>query len=116
MEEAYIFTDDPAFLAELASAVKKLVSRVDAPLLRSILNSYFTTVTRTITNAAPKAIMLNLIRATQEAIYKTLFDAFSTTSTDGLLDEADDVETKRKADVELLEKLRAAKKALEALS
>ena len=116
MEESYIYTDDPAFLAELQAAIKKLVTHLDAPLLRSILNSYFSTVTRTVTNCAPKAIMLHLVRATQQRIYSALFDAIGRTPLDGLLDESEEVEVKRRADVELLNKLRAAKRALEALA
>ena len=46
MEENYIMTDDPAFLAEMAGVVKKLVNRLDAPLIRTILVSYFSTVRR----------------------------------------------------------------------
>ena len=53
MEESYIFTDDPSFLSELTSAVKKLVNRVDAPLLRSILTSYYGTVVRSVGRPAP---------------------------------------------------------------
>ena len=116
MEEAYIYTDDATFLAELQAAVKKLVTRLDAPLLRSILNSYYQTVVRTITNSAPKAIMLNMVRQTQNSIHSALFDALSRTPIDGLLEESADVEVKRKADMELLAKLRAAKRALEALT
>ena len=69
MEEAYIYTDDDKFLSELSAAVKKLVTRLDAPLLRSILNSYYATVQRTVTNSAPKAIMLHLVRTMQTRLY-----------------------------------------------
>jgi len=113
MEEAYIYTDDEKFLAELQSAIKKLVTRLDPPLLRSVLNSYYGTVTRAVINAAPKAIMLHLVRASQEGVYRALFDALSREPLQGLLDEPDDVEAKRRADLELLEKLRSAKSVLE---
>ena len=115
MEEAYIYTDDPTFLEGLQAAVKKLVTRLDAPLLRSILQSYFGTVTRTVTNAAPKAIMLHLVKGSQGAIYAALFDSLSRTPLEGLLDEPEDIDSKRRTDIELLHKLRAAKRALEAL-
>jgi len=116
MEEAYVYTDDPAFLTELSNAVKKLVSRIDAQLLRSILVSYFATASRSITNAAPKAIMLHMVRQTQGAVYAALFEALGRAPTDGLLDEPTEVDVKRRADVELLAKLRAAKRALETLA
>ena len=60
MEENYIYTDDPSFLAELANAIKKLVNKLDAPLLRSILVSYFATSQRSVSNAAPKVCWLPL--------------------------------------------------------
>jgi len=116
MEEAYIYTDDPAFLAELSNAVKKLVNRVDAQLLRSILVSYFSTTSRSITNAAPKAIMLHMVRQTQGAVYAALFETLGRAPSEGLLDEPMEVDVKRRADVELLAKLRAAKRALESLA
>ena len=47
---------------------------------------------------------------------RALFDALSRTPLEGLLDESEEVDVKRRADVQLLEKLRAAKRALEALS
>jgi len=113
MEEAYIYTDDDKFLADLFAAVKKLVTRLEAPLLRGILTSYYGTVVRTIVNAAPKAIMLHMVRATQEQLYNSLFDALHQKPQDELLDEPDDLNAKRKADMELLEKLRSAKRVLE---
>ena len=116
MEEAYIYTDDPSFLAELAGAIKKFVNRIDAPLLRSILTSYFSTVVRSITNMAPKVVMLHMLRGTEQSIYPTLFEAIGRHPPAGLLDEPPDMDAKRRADVDLLTSLRAAKRALEALA
>ena len=45
-----------------------------------------------------------------------LFDALMRSPLEGLLDEPEEVDVKRKADIELLNKLRAAKRALEALA
>ena len=111
-----IYTDDPTFLDGLHAAVKKLATKLDAPLLRSILNSYFGTVTRTVSNSAPKAIMLHMVRATQQSIHATIFDALGRTPLDGLLDESEDIDVKRRADHELLAKLKGAKRALESLA
>ena len=72
MEEAYISTDDPAFLAELQGVMKKLASRLDVNLLRSILVSYYATVQRAISNSAPKAIMCFLVRGTQASVLASL--------------------------------------------
>ena len=96
--------------------VKKLVNRVDAPLLRSILTSYFATMVRSLTNTAPKAIMLHMLRGTEHSIYPTLFENLGRHPPAGLLDEPPEMDAKRRADVDLLSKLRAAKRALEALA
>ena len=72
--QAYISTDDPAFLAELAAVVKKLVNRMDASLLRSLLVSYYSTVQRALNNGAPKAIMRLLVRGCHESVYGYMFD------------------------------------------
>jgi len=115
MEENYIYTDDPAFLAELSSAIKKLVNKLDAPLLRSILVSYYATIQRSVSNAAPKAVMLYMVKGVKDHIYMTLFENVSRRDTDGLLDEPPETDAKRRADMELLSQLRAAKRVLESL-
>ena len=46
--------------------VRKLVTRLDVGLLRTILTSYYATVQRALSNSAPKAIMCFLVRGTQE--------------------------------------------------
>ena len=116
--------------------------------LADVPSSNAATVQRTVTNSAPKAIMLHLVRTMQTRLYayrlasrpnpthallcrtplkktsvfaslcggRALFDALSRTPLEGLLDESEEVDVKRRADVQLLEKLRAAKRALEALS
>jgi len=118
MEEAYIYTEDPTFLAELSAAVKKLVSRLDAPLLRSILTSYFATTTRAIAQAAPKAIMLHMVRATHSTIHATISHQLIRpgSGAESLLDEPPDIDAKRRSDMELLARLRIAKRALESMS
>ena len=116
MEAAYIYTDDPTFLAELSAAVKKLVTKLDAPLLRNILVSYYATTQRSVVNAAPKAIMHFMVGGTKDQIYQLLFENVTRGATAGLLDESPDIEAKRKGDLEVLSKLRAAKQALETLS
>lgn len=45
--------------------MRKLLAKLDAALLRSILASYYATVVRSLSNAAPKAVMLHLVRAVQ---------------------------------------------------
>ena len=115
MEEAYIATDDPAFLQELNAVVKKLVNRMDANLLRSILTSYYATVVRSVSNAAPKAMMLFLVRASHESIHAHLVDRIGRQPAGTLLDEPAAMEARRRAVFETLAKLRAARRALESL-
>jgi dynamin 1-like protein len=116
MEEAYISTDDPAFLAELAAVVKKLVNRMDASLLRSLLVSYYSTVQRALNNGAPKAIMRFLVRGCHESVYGYMFDRIARQPPKDVLAEPEEVETKRRADMETLAKLRVACQALSSLS
>jgi len=115
MEENYIMTDDPAFLAEMAGVVKKLVNKLDAPLIRSILVSYYSTVQRSLNNSAPKAIMLYMVKGVHDAVYQALFDALGRQPVDNLLDEPPEMDAKRRADMELLAKLRSARRALETI-
>eukprot|EP00908_Phaeocystis_cordata_P024724 Transcript_7179.p5 GENE.Transcript_7179~~Transcript_7179.p5 ORF type:complete len:312 (+),score=185.17 Transcript_7179:1409-2344(+) len=116
MEEAYIATDDAAFLAELQAAVKKLVNKLDVTLIRSILTSYFATVLRAVSNSAPKAIMCFLVRGTQDGLSPRLFDRIARQPPDKVLDEPAEVEAQRKAELEVVHKLRAAKGVLEQLT
>ena len=114
--QAYISTDDPAFLAELAAVVKKLVNRMDASLLRSLLVSYYSTVQRALNNGAPKAIMRFLVRGCHESVYGYMFDRIARQPPKDVLAEPEEVETKRRADMETLAKLRVACQALSSLS
>ena len=116
MEEAYISTDDPAFLAELQGVMKKLASRLDVGLLRSILTSYYATVQRAISNSAPKAIMCFLVRGTQESVSASLFERIARQPPANVLDEPPEVDAQRRAELEVVTKLRAAKRALETLT
>ena len=92
MEEAYISTDDPAFLAELQGVMKKLASRLDVGLLRSILTSYYATVQRAISNSAPKAIMCFLVRGTQASVSASLFERIARQPPANVLDEPPEVD------------------------
>ena len=116
MEEAYISTDDPAFLAELQGVMKKLASRLDVNLLRSILVSYYATVQRAISNSAPKAIMCFLVRGTQASVSASLFERIARQPPAHVLDEPPEVDAQRRAELEVVAQLRAAKRALESLT
>jgi len=116
MEEAYISTDDQSFLNELAAVIKKLVNRLDANLLRSLLSSYHATVVRSISNSVPKAVMLFMVKHSHATIYTVLFEHIARRPPNGMLDEPADTEAKRKGDAEMLAKLRAARVALESLT
>ena len=115
MEEAYISTEDTAFLAELQSVVKRLVNRLDASLLRSLLTSYYGTVIRSVSNSIPKAIMLFMVKESELGIYTTLFDRIGRQPPVGLLDEPPEMCSRRGDSLEMLQKLRSAKVALESL-
>jgi len=114
MEEAYIYTDSGDFERELGSAVKTLVTALDPQLLRSILSSYYkTVVVHAVSNAVPKAIMLHYVHAFGQSINKALFESLGGMSHEGLLDEPPEVDMERRADENLLARLKAAKDTLE---
>jgi hypothetical protein len=116
MEESYISTEDAAFLTELTAVVKRLVSRLDASLLRSLLTSYYGTVVRSVANAVPKAIMLFLVKEAEKCVYTTLFESVGRRPSAGLLNEPVETASRRGDGLEMLKKLQAAKAALETLS
>ena len=60
--------------------------------------------------------MLHMVRSTQKGVYGALFDALARAPLEGLLDESDAADAKRRADLELLQKLREARRALESLA
>ncbi|KAJ1631710.1 Dynamin GTPase effector domain-containing protein [Pavlovales sp. CCMP2436] len=95
MEEAYTATEDPAFLLELNNAVRKLVSKMDPTLIRDILRSYFATVQRSVSNAAPKCIMLFLVNGVKNRLHATLFEGVMRAQVAELLDEPGEVRDRR---------------------
>jgi hypothetical protein len=113
MEEAYISTEDAAFLAELAAAVRKLVGGSNPAVIREILKSYFSTVQRSLSNGAPKCIMLLLVAGVRGRLHGALFDGVSRSQLGELLDEPDDVRERRHALQARLGRLRAAISELE---
>tara|TARA_B110001452_G_scaffold161283_1_gene134248 strand:+ start:491 stop:826 length:336 start_codon:yes stop_codon:yes gene_type:complete len=100
----------------LTIQVRKLVNKLDATLLRSILAAYYCTVQRAVNNAAPKAIMHFLVHGTQDGVYARLFERIAQHQPAQILDEPPELEAKRRADLEVVAKLRAARTALEALT
>ena len=89
---------------------------MDASLLRSLLVSYYSTVQRALNNGAPKAIMRFLVRGCHESVYGYMFDRIARQPPDKVLDEPAEVEAQRKAELEVVHKLRAAKGVLEQLT
>mmetsp|Transcript_28265 Transcript_28265/g.76060 ORF Transcript_28265/g.76060 Transcript_28265/m.76060 type:complete len:742 (-) Transcript_28265:238-2463(-) len=113
MEEAYIASEDPAFLQELTTAVKKLVSQMNPGLIRDILKSYYATVQRTIANTAPKAIMHGLVNGVRARVHAVLFEQLMKVPVGELLEEPRDMAERRKGLQERLDRLGAARHELE---
>mmetsp|Transcript_84250 Transcript_84250/g.252664 ORF Transcript_84250/g.252664 Transcript_84250/m.252664 type:complete len:87 (+) Transcript_84250:74-334(+) len=84
-------------------------------LRRSMLVSCSSAVQRSLNNSAPKAIMLYMVKGVHDAVYQALFDALGRQPVDNLLDEPPEMDAKRRADMELLAKLRSARRALETI-
>lgn len=98
VEEAYIFTDNPAFLQEWSSAVSRYNPRTQASTLRSLFSSYFQVVAETFAGQVPKLAVLSVRRALQ-ALRATLHGALlerTHSEVADLLFESDEIEALRK--------------------
>ena len=89
---------------------------MDASLVRSLLVGYYSTVQRALNNGAPKAIMRFMVKGCHESVYTYMFDRIARQPPKDVLAEPEEVETKRRADMETLAKLRVACQALSSLS
>lgn len=122
MEENYIFTDDPAFLKQLHSlcAVDPNAgspSQFFPDQMRSLLRAYFKTVQQSAQNVVPKAIMLCLVKASQQDLCQVLFESVAGPgrSASELVNEPPEVQSRRDELTAHLQSMHAARVALSSL-
>lgn len=75
IEENYIWTEEPQFsdqLHKLYATMKP--GSINYAAMRTLINSYFDTVKKSISDRVPKEIMLHYIRCMENDISETLFD------------------------------------------
>merc|ERR1711871_455660 len=116
MEKSYVWTDDPAFRAELQGLFSKKNASVDPSVMRSLLRAYFTAVKASLAHTVPKAVMHFLVKACEEGMSAHLFERVARPPYAALLQESSDVASKRSGLLEQQSKLRAAHAALEQIS
>lgn len=97
IEEAYIFTDNPAFVKEWTSASQKSTASNYCSVLRSILSSYFTVVVESIASQVPKLIVHNvrkMLNNLHGQMYQSLHELQDVSH---LLFESEEVESLRES-------------------
>eukprot|EP00656_Telonema_subtile_P006941 TRINITY_DN1322_c0_g1_i2.p2 TRINITY_DN1322_c0_g1~~TRINITY_DN1322_c0_g1_i2.p2 ORF type:complete len:672 (-),score=135.83 TRINITY_DN1322_c0_g1_i2:234-2249(-) len=122
MEENYVFTDDPSFLTQLHSLVAvdpkgSSPSQFFPDQMRSLLRAYFKTVQQSAQNVVPKAIMLCLVKASQQNLCHVLFESVAGPGrTAGeLVNEPPEVQQRRDELTSHLQSMQAARVALSSL-
>eukprot|EP00657_Telonema_sp_P-1_P009342 TRINITY_DN3536_c0_g1_i2.p1 TRINITY_DN3536_c0_g1~~TRINITY_DN3536_c0_g1_i2.p1 ORF type:complete len:165 (-),score=44.83 TRINITY_DN3536_c0_g1_i2:268-762(-) len=123
MEENYTYTDDPAFLTQLHSLCAVDTSKSVSPSqffpdqMRSLLRAYFKTIQQSAQNVIPKAIMLCLVKASQEDLTSVLFESVAGAGRTAaeLVNEPPEVQLKRDELTSHLHSMQAARVALSSL-
>ena len=114
MEESYVYTDDPAFHAQMQRLFVDTDSGggVQPGHMRALLQAYFQTAQQSIQNSVPKAVMLCMVKSAQKELTTTLFQSIALGSAQDLLDEPPEVADKREALRNQVKNLASARQAL----
>lgn len=75
--------------------MRKLVNSTNPTLIREICRSYFCTVQRSVSNGAPKCIMLFLVNGVRAKLHAALFEGVMRAQLADLLDEPDEMRGRR---------------------
>ena len=111
IEESYIWTDDYEFREKLNSLVE--LNKVGHENMRILLEEYYITVTKTISQAIPKIIMHFLVNNLEKELSGTFYErVVSETTLDNLLQEENEIAKKRYYYKDEKEKLITAKKTI----
>ena len=111
IEESYIWTDDYDFREKLNSLVE--LNTVGHENMRILLEEYYITVTKTISQVIPKIIMHFLVNNLEKELSGTFYErVVSETTFDILLQEENEIAKKRYYYKSEKEKLITAKKTI----
>ena len=96
IEENYIWTDDEIFLQKLNEILpKNSGNKMEPSVIRELLNAYFETIVKNISDQIPKIIMYYFINDTEKDIYIKLFNTMSNKNVSELLSESSEISLKR---------------------
>lgn len=107
-EETYIWTDEDIFINKLKSMAKDN----SIQNIRLLLQVYFSTVQKSVSNNIPKTIMHHMIKNIVDNIAPLLFDQFAKNKKNDLLDESPKMAQKRQKLMTYKCKLDTAEKLL----
>ena len=107
-EENYIWTDDKEFYKVLTEISKE--SDFSSESIRSLLESYFSAVKKTVSHNIPKIIMTIIVRNIEKSLLTFLFQKVVTENNINLLKEDEGIEKQRKYYLDLKSRIEAIKK------
>lgn len=97
IEENYIWTDETQFSDQLHKLyVNMKPGTINYASLRTLINSYYDTVKKSVSDRVPKEIMLHYIRSLENEISETLFDKLIKFPVTKLLEEPPLIAEKRR--------------------
>lgn len=114
IEENYIWTDDSKFMEELQKLYQTIKpNKIDTLTIRLLINSYFETVKKNITDRVPKEIMYHFITMIENDVYETLADKILKNGPiNKLLEESPQIAEKRKKLTEQKQQINSIKNLL----
>jgi len=98
IEENYIWTDDQKFSDDLQKLYQNIKpNKIDHATIRSLINSYFETVKRSLMDRVPKEIMYYFISMVEKDINESLFEKIMKSAPiSKLIEESPQIAEKRK--------------------
>lgn len=94
-ERSYIWTDDDVFNQKLQEMVGTSSSQSQTSVINRLINTYMSTVKRTVADQIPKMMMCFMIDAFTESLYNVLFEKISVMDIAKLLSEKPEIEQQR---------------------
>ena len=97
IEENYIWTDETIFIDKLQEILpKNTLNQMNPTVIRELLNAYYKTIVKKLSDQIPKIIMFYFINATEKDIYVKLFSNLNNNNIIELLQESNETSNKRK--------------------
>lgn len=107
-EESYIWTDSGEFKSTLMEVSK--TSKFDTPTIKTLLESYYSSIKDVISHSVPKVIMSGIVREVERGLLAFLFQNIVRDESIELLREDDDVEKQRQYYADLKSRIEGIKR------